>query len=195
MHSHRKWTQTLFAVALLAPALVAGGCGKKQAPVTAAEMAVEVDEVAETAPPERPAPETAPAPEGDVWSGDLDALNAYVREHGLLQTVYFDFDRAELRTDARDRLTANARFLQERPELVVAIEGHADERGTSEYNLALGDRRAATTRSYLASLGVTPDRARTVSYGEERPECTDSREACWWKNRRAQFVIVGRRAG
>ena len=187
--------KTLFAVALLAPALVAaGGCGKKKAPVTAAEMPVETDTVAETT-PSRPAPAPAPAPETDIWSGDLDALNAYVREQGLLQTVYFDFDRAELRSDARERLATNARFLQQHPELVVAIEGHADERGTNEYNLALGDRRAESTRSYLASLGVVPDRARTVSYGEERPECMDNQESCWWKNRRAQFVIVGRRAG
>lgn len=184
--------KALFAVTLLALALAAGGCGKKKAPVTAAEMPMEEDRIAEAA-PSRPAP--APAPETDIWSGDLDALNAYVREHGLLQTVYFDFDRSELRQDARERLAANARFLQERSELVVAIEGHADERGTNAYNLALGDRRAESTRSYLASLGVVPDRTRTVSYGEERPECIDSQESCWWKNRRAQFVIVGRRAG
>jgi peptidoglycan-associated lipoprotein len=183
---------TLMAIPLLALALVAVGC-KKKAPVTAAEMPVEVERVAQSE-PARPAPPPQVAPETDVWGGDLDTLNAYVREHGLLQTVYFDFDRSELRGDARERLAANARFLQEHPDLEVMIEGHADERGTNEYNLALGDRRASTTRGYLASLGVQGDRARTVSYGEERPECSDSQEGCWWKNRRAQFVIVGRRA-
>jgi len=183
---------TLKAIPLVALALVAVGC-KKKAPVTAAEMPVEVEQVAQ-AEAARPAPQPAPAQETDIWSGDIAALNAYVREHGLLQTVYFDFDQANLRSDARERLASNARFLQEHPDLEVMIEGHADERGTNEYNLALGDRRASTTRSYLGSLGVTGDRARTVSYGEERPECADSQEGCWWKNRRAQFVIVGRRA-
>jgi peptidoglycan-associated lipoprotein len=189
-----KLSRTLTLIPLLALALVAaGGCAKKQAPATAAEMPIETERVAET--PQAPAAEPAPAPETDVWSGDLAALNAYVREQGLLQTVYFDFDRAELRPDARERLAANARFLEQRPELIVAVEGHADERGTNEYNLALGDRRAESTRSYLGSLGVEGERTKAVSYGEERPECTASAEDCWWRNRRAEFVIVGRRAG
>jgi len=188
-----KPSRTLTLIPLLALALVASGCGKKKAPATAAEMPVETERVAET--PARPAAEPAAPAETDIWSSDLETLNRYVREQGLLQTVYFDFDRAELRPDARERLSGNARFLQQHPELIVAIEGHADERGTQEYNLALGDRRAETTRSYIGSLGVTPERTKTVSYGEERPECDDSIEDCWWKNRRAQFVIVGRRAG
>ena len=179
---------------ILALALAATACGKKQAPVTPEEMPVEVEQVAQTQPARPAAPPAAPR-ETDIWSGDLDALNAYVREQGLLRTVYFDFDRYELRTDARDSLATNARFLQEHPELEVAIEGHADERGTNEYNLALGDRRASSTQRYLSSLGVTGERLRTVSYGEERPECVQSGEDCWWKNRRAQFVIVGRRSG
>jgi peptidoglycan-associated lipoprotein len=189
-----KPSRTLTLIPLLALALVAaGGCAKKKAPATAAEMPIETERVAET--PQAPAAEPTPAPETDIWSGDLAALNAYVREQGLLQTVYFDFDRAELRPDARERLAGNARFLEQRPELIVAIEGHADERGTNEYNLALGDRRAESTRSYLGSLGVEGERTKAVSYGEERPECTDSAEDCWWRNRRAEFVIVGRRAG
>jgi peptidoglycan-associated lipoprotein len=186
-------SRTLTLIPLLALALAAAGCGKKQAPATADELPMETERVAEA--PARPAAEPAAAPETDIWSSDLETLNAYVREQGLLQTVYFDFDRAELRSDARERLSTNARFLQQHPELIVAIEGHADERGTQEYNLALGDRRAETTRSYLGNLGVPGDRTKTVSYGEERPECTESFEECWWKNRRAQFVVVGRRAG
>lgn len=186
--------QIALVVPVVALALAAGGCAKKKAPVTAEEMPVEVEQVSDYEP--------APAPTGpstqtssDIWSSDLDTLNAYVREQGLLQTVYFDFDQADLRSDARERLAANAKFLAERSELVVAIEGHADERGTGEYNLALGDRRANTTQSYLGSLGVGRDRLRSVSYGEERPECVESAENCWWRNRRAQFVIVGRRNG
>lgn len=183
---------TLITIPLLTLALLAVGCGKKKAPTTPEEMQVDVERTAQTE-PARTASRPAPASETDVWSGDLNALNAYVREQGLLQSVYFDFDRYELRPDARERLAGNARFLQRHPELEVAIEGHADERGTNEYNLALGDRRASSTGVYLSSLGVSGDRLRTVSYGEERPECVASGEDCWWRNRRAQFVIVGRR--
>ncbi len=190
---NRNQRQTL-VITLAVLALAAGGCSKKKAPATPEEMPVEVERVSELG-TEPPAPRSADTQtSSDVWSADLDTLNAYVREQGLLQTVYFDFDQANLRSDARERLAANARFLEERPELVIAIEGHADERGTGEYNLALGDRRANETQSYLGSLGVEGDRLRSVSYGEERPECTESGEGCWWKNRRAQFVIVGRRS-
>lgn len=187
MHRNLRWTLVAPVVVL---ALAAGGCSKKKTPVTAEEMPVEVERMSAT--------DSAPAPartetSSDIWSADLDTLNAYVREQGLLQTVYFDFDQADLRNDSREKLAGNARFLKEHPELVIAIEGHADERGTGEYNLALGDRRANTTQSYLSSLGVTGDRLRPVSYGEERPECVESGESCWWKNRRAQFLIVARR--
>lgn len=186
--------QTL-AIAVAVLALTVGGCAKKKAPATPEEMPVEVEQVSDLGDESREPPPAEPRTSSDIWSADLDALNAYVREQGLLQTVYFDFDQADLRSDARERLAANARFLKERPELMVAIEGHADERGTGEYNLALGDRRANTTQSYLGSLGVSGDRLRSVSYGEERPLCTESGESCWWQNRRAEFVIVGRRAG
>src|SRR5690606_3017032 len=130
-------------------ALTAGGCAKKKTPATPEEMPVEVEQVSDAGTEPRAPRPTDAQTSSDIWSADLDTLNAYVREQGLLQTVYFDFDRYELRSDTRERLAANARFLKERPELVVAIEGHADERGTGEYNLALGDRRANTTQSYL----------------------------------------------
>lgn len=191
MNRRSRWTLVV-PVALLA--LAAGGCSKKKAPVTAEEMPVEVERVSDVDTTPGPSRSTGTETSSDIWSADLDTLNAYVREQGLLQTVYFDFDRAELRNDSRERLAGNARFLKERPELVIAIEGHADERGTGEYNLALGDRRANTTQSYLGSLGVPGDRLRSVSYGEERPECVESGEDCWWRNRRAQFVIVARRS-
>lgn len=180
------------AVALLALTLPVAGC-KKKAPATPATIPVEVEQV-EPAGSEPSTPEeSAPAPTPDVWSSDLATLNAYVSEHQLLRTVYFDFDRDELRPDAQQTLTGNAQFLKSHPELLVTIEGHADERGTNEYNLALGDRRASAARGYLGNLGVARDQVGTVSYGEERPECTESAESCWWRNRRAQFVIVGRR--
>ncbi len=93
----------------------------------------------------------------------------------MIGDVFFDFDQSELRADARDRLAKNAEFLAAHPQFTVTIEGHCDERGTNEYNLALGDRRAAAARDYLQSLGVAADRLRTISYGEERPFCTDQR--------------------
>jgi peptidoglycan-associated lipoprotein len=111
---------------------------------------------------------------------------------GLLGDVYFDFDQYELRADARDRLARNAEFLKSHPEFQVRIEGHCDERGTNEYNLALGERRAAAARDYLVSLGVPASKLQTISYGEERPQCTSGDEGCWQQNRRAHFVVTGR---
>ena len=105
--------------------------------------------------------------------------------------VYFDFDKSEIRPDMRATLDAKARFLQEFPTIRVQIEGHCDERGTVEYNIALGHRRSQSSRDYLVSLGVKPSRVDTVSYGEERPADTRSNEAGWAKNRRAKFNVIG----
>ena len=123
---------------------------------------------------------------------DLAKLNSYVRERGLLCDVYFDFDKAELKAESRERLARNAEWLKSHPEFQVAIEGHCDDRGTNEYNLALGERRASSARDYLVTLGVAAARVRTLSYGEERPVCTQENENCWWQNRRAHFVVTGR---
>jgi len=103
-----------------------------------------------------------------------------------LAPVYFDFDEAAIKPDARPALHAAAACLKKQPALAV-VEGHCDERGTTEYNLALGDRRARTTRSYLQNLGVGEALLGLVSYGEERPACDASSEACWARNRRAEF--------
>jgi peptidoglycan-associated lipoprotein len=88
-------------------------------------------------------------------------------------------------------LSKTAQFLRTHPEIKVIIEGHCDERGSTEYNLALGDRRAQAARQFLISLGVSPDRLETVSYGKERPFCFESNEICWQQNRRAHFVLAG----
>jgi peptidoglycan-associated lipoprotein len=120
-------------------------------------------------------------------------VNDYVHAQGLLGDVYFDYDRSELRPEARTRLEANARFLKEHPQFVVTIEGHCDERGTIEYNIALGDRRASAAKRFLEESGVAAGTLRAVSYGKERPVCFESREDCWSKNRRAAFVITGRK--
>lgn len=105
--------------------------------------------------------------------------------------VYFDFDKSEIRPDMRAIMDAKARFLYEYPTIRVQIEGHCDERGTIEYNIALGHRRSRSARDYLVSLGVKPSRIDTVSYGEERPADARSSEAGWARNRRAKFNIIG----
>jgi peptidoglycan-associated lipoprotein len=104
--------------------------------------------------------------------------------------AYFDFDKSDIRGDARTALTQTAGFLKSYPQVKVTVEGHADERGSTEYNLALGDRRAQAAKDFLVSLGVPSDRMQTVSYGKERPFCTDHTEQCWQQNRRAHFVMA-----
>ncbi|MBI4528101.1 MAG: peptidoglycan-associated lipoprotein Pal [Deltaproteobacteria bacterium] len=110
-------------------------------------------------------------------------------ETGPLKDVNFDFDRHDLRQDAREILKTNATWLKGNPSARVDIEGHADERGTTEYNLALGAKRADSVKRYLVDLGVSSGRLATTSYGEELPLCKEQNEICWSKNRRAHFAI------
>jgi peptidoglycan-associated lipoprotein len=148
-----------------------------------------------TAPTTDVNPNTRPAvsdQKPDPFSGDILAAQEEAYRSGLLGDVYFDFDKADLTETSRARLARNAEFLRSHPEFQLSIEGHCDERGTNEYNLALGERRAAAAKDYLVSLGVGGGRLRTVSYGEERPQCNESDESCWGLNRRAHFLITGR---
>jgi peptidoglycan-associated lipoprotein len=115
-----------------------------------------------------------------------------LRRRGFSPDVYFELDDSTLSDETRDRLARNADLLKSQPQFQLTIEGHADERGTNEYNLALGERRANAVRDYLGSLGVGADRMRTLSYGEERPVCTTSEDSCWSQNRRGHMVITGR---
>jgi peptidoglycan-associated lipoprotein len=109
----------------------------------------------------------------------------------MLETVYFDFDKSDLRQDARNVLTKNAEMLLKTKQgAIVKVEGHCDERGSAEYNLALGERRAMSALQYLLTLGVQPDRLSIVSYGKEKPAVQGDDEAAWAKNRRAEFVLV-----
>jgi peptidoglycan-associated lipoprotein len=176
----------------LLPALAASGCAKKAKPVTAADLAPPATEASvPAATPEAESSATLAAA-GDPWSGDLDAVDAYARSQGLLGDVYFTFDEATLSAEARERLAASARLLRDRPELRLAVEGHCDERGTPEYNLALGERRAQAAKSYLVALGVDGPRLEPRTLGEENPVCTSSDEGCWQQNRRAHSRIAGR---
>lgn len=107
-----------------------------------------------------------------------------------VRDAYFDFNKSDVRADARDALAKTAEFLRSYPQVRITIEGHCDERGSTEYNLGLGERRALSAKNYLISLGIPADRMDTVSWGKERPFCSDHTEACWQQNRRAHFVMA-----
>jgi peptidoglycan-associated lipoprotein len=109
---------------------------------------------------------------------------------GPLKDIYFDFDSHNLSADAREILRANANWLKTNASARAEIEGHSDERGTNEYNLALGAKRAQTAKDFLATLGIQADRLSTISYGEEIPTCKEASESCWQRNRRARFVVL-----
>lgn len=127
-----------------------------------------------------PPPAEQPAPQPNV--SDLFAQN--------VRDAFFDLDRSEIRSDARDALTKDAEFLRSYPSVRISLEGHCDERGSTEYNLALGERRADAAKNFLISLGISADRIDTVSWGKERPFCTEHDESCWQQNRRAHFVMA-----
>jgi len=130
-----------------------------------------------TVPPPPPAPVAAAPSMEELFAKEV-------------KDAYFDYDKADIRPDTRSALTETAGFLKSYPQVKVMIEGHCDERGSTEYNLALGDRRAQAAKDFLVSLGVGSDRMQTVSYGKERPFCNEHAEACWQQNRRGHFVMA-----
>lgn len=127
-------------------------------------------------PPPPPPPPPAPTIE------ELFAKN--------VKDAFFDFDKYDIRPDAREALAADAEFLRAHPEVKILIEGHCDERGSSEYNMGLGQRRADSSKEFLVSLGVAADRISTVTYGKEKPFCMEHNEECWQSNRRGHFVLA-----
>ncbi|MFY9399096.1 MAG: peptidoglycan-associated lipoprotein Pal [Desulfomonilia bacterium] len=173
-------------IAILALIFFVTGCAKKG-----------IGQVEETTPPAQEKPVTEapdmdfdmPETEGDVSEVPL-ALEEEMAKFEQ-NMIFFDFDKYSLSADARRVLAEKASFLNEHPNLNVRIEGHCDERGTREYNLALGERRAKSAQDYLVFLGINPERISIVSYGEERPLEPGSGEAAWAKNRRAEFRILG----
>lgn len=164
-------------------------------------------------PPSTSKPETsAPSPEA-AGRGQAGAESSVVKESSVSSTpssidrlrqgekassspvkdVYFAFDSYDLRPDARETLKANADWLKAHPSVRVEIEGHCDERGTNQYNLALGAQRAQAAKEYLVTLGIARERLSTISYGEEVPACREQTEECWQKNRRDRFVVIPER--
>lgn len=185
------------ALFLSALVLLAIGACKKEppAPPPPPPLSPEVKEV-ETPKPVSPPP-APPVVKGyeSPWPEDIVEANDEVHGKGLLADVYFEFDKATLTDATRSQLGKNADFLksQDGEDFVITIEGHCDERGTNDYNLALGDKRARAALGFLVSLGVSADRfAVPISHGEERPQCTESNEDCWQLNRRAYFRITDR---
>ena len=133
-----------------------------------------------------------PAVSSTALPTNVEDLNRVAQERGYVQDAFFGYDESSLSPAAQGALTVTANWLKTNPQYNILIEGHCDERGTEQYNLALGDRRANIAKQYLQTLGVDAARMRTVSYGEERPFDPGHDEAAWTKNRRAHVVIVGR---
>src|SRR5688572_6525032 len=171
----------------------AAACRKSQPPVARPMPPSPPPPSAETRPPDPPAPvrepmPPQPLPTDDVSARSLDDLN----RDSPLQPVFFDLDSSDVSDAGRATLQANAAILKKYPTWVITIEGHCDERGTAEYNLALGERRAIAARTYLISLGVDANRLRTVSYGSEFPFDPAHQESAWSRNLRAHFVITAK---
>ena len=184
------------AVSILLVLGFTAACGSKTPPV--ARPAPPPPTIASAEPARPPAPPEPvaeptvvppePVPGDSISSASLDDLN----RSSPLKPVFFDYDSAEVAAPAQAALTENAAVLKRYPAWTVTIEGHCDERGTAEYNLALGERRAVAARTYLVSLGIPADRLRTVSYGKEFPFDPGHDEAAYAKNRRAHFVITAK---
>ncbi len=200
---------SLFAAVLLAASLVLlGGCGPKPVPPYSSQANTNMPEgkslqtggqgtITEEVEPSEESLDSSGPGQGEAM-GSLNINNdrnseEYKKIHGRsspeMQPIYFDFDQATIRTDQVSRLEHNADYLNSNPSARVIIEGNCDDRGTNEYNLALGERRALNAKNYLVELGVSPDRIRTISYGEERPLFTGNDEFSWSQNRRDDFVL------
>ncbi|OGR72491.1 MAG: peptidoglycan-associated lipoprotein [Elusimicrobia bacterium GWD2_63_28] len=130
--------------------------------------------------------------EGSETGGEGDIRGGEFLEQATIQTINFEYDRYELSEEARAALQANAALIKTRKDWTVLVEGHCDDRGTIEYNLALGQKRAKSVRDYYVRLGVADSAMGTISYGEEKPLCTEQTDACWLQNRRAETKIRGK---
>lgn len=145
----------------------------------------------ETPPADFVQTDTAATPTEEELPRDIEQLNRVAQERGFIRDAFFGYNESALSSDAQAALTSSANWLKNNPGYGILVEGHCDERGTEQYNLALGDRRAAIVRDFLVTLGVDGSRIRTVSYGEERPFETGHDESSWSQNRRAHLVLTG----
>ena len=176
-------------------AVAAAGCHKKVPPPAPVAPPPPPPAAPVTPPPPPPPPAPAPAPpprpltEEEIFARkSLADLNA----ERPLDDVYFDLDKSEIRDDAKPRLQKDADWLKKWTSTQVSVEGHCDSRGSAEYNLALGSRRANAVKEYLTNLGVPAGRLTVVSKGKEQPVCSENGESCWQQNRRGHFVITAK---
>ena len=180
MHKKLKVTLIITCSILLALAFMNGCASKKKV--------VEEPPKQEVKKPEEP----KPAPKPQVKQVPTKQVEEKVAElsESALETIYFDFDKSDIRADQRDRMNRNARLLNDNKTVKIRLEGNCDERGTNEYNMALGDRRANSVRQFLMDYGISDSRITTISYGEERPIDAGHNEDAWAKNRRCEFKIT-----
>jgi peptidoglycan-associated lipoprotein len=180
-----------FGIFLLFVSLVAFGCKQRVVTQPEAQQPQEQkkEQKAEVTQPQKPSEKI---PEQKVASADIGKETAVHMEEkeGMFKDVLFDFDKYDVKEEYKAELKALASWLLKNTQDRLSVEGHCDDRGTNEYNLALGDRRAKAVKDYLVSLGVPSARIDTLSYGEEKPLCSDQTEECWAKNRRAHFVVL-----
>jgi peptidoglycan-associated lipoprotein len=189
----RSWSSLILLTPMLALVLLLAGCPKRpMVPVASAPPPTVPAAPAAPAPAPPVAMTPAPAAPPTVAPAPAPAPPQEYAPNPALETVHFDFDRSVIRPGDAKILDASAAWLKANPKQLVLIEGHCDERGTSEYNLALGDRRATAARSYLTAQGVGADRITVVSYGKEKPLCSEHNETCWVRNRRDEFLTKER---
>jgi len=200
-----KAVKSFFLALLLVGIVLAPACRSKKAPppklVPTTDTTASVPNVPTVAtttetqvsnPPDFVQPQPQPSVTVETLPNDVEELNRVAEQRGYLQDAFYSFDESTLTTDAQSALTSSATWLKKNSQYNLLIEGHCDERGTEQYNLALGDRRANSAKEYIVALGVDVSRIRTVSYGEERPFDSGHDEAAWAKNRRAHLVIVAK---
>jgi peptidoglycan-associated lipoprotein len=185
----------VLGVAVVCTAILWGGCAKKASQIAQVDPPSTAAEAPPPPPPSAPAsPDPAPAPPAALSEEELfarktlDELNA----ERPLGDAFFDLDQSTIREDARAVLQKNAEWMRRWTSTRVAVEGHCDSRGTSEYNLALGERRASAVKGYLVSLGIASDRVVTVSKGKETPVCGEESESCWQQNRRGHSIVTAK---
>jgi len=184
-------------MSLLLVGLIISGCAKQPATTAATAAPAPAPAPAPRAAAPGPAPTAAAPAESGAAATAAPASTARpsLKEFtavAALKDVFFEFDKYDIRAEDAKTLDANATWLKANAENLVLIEGHCDERGTNEYNLALGERRAKAAMNYLVSQGVQANRITIISYGEERPLCNEKNESCWSKNRRAHFLVKPR---
>ena len=183
-------------MSLLLVGLIISGCAKQPATTAATAAPAPAPAPAPRAAAPGPAPTAAaPAESGAATAAPASTARPSLKEFtavAALKDVFFEFDKYDIRAEDAKTLDANATWLKANAENLVLIEGHCDERGTNEYNLALGERRAKAAMNYLVSQGVQANRITIISYGEERPLCNEKNESCWSKNRRAHFLVKPR---